>query len=44
MTRRIKESIDSEVYVKLYDREKNLLFEDSGKRAGLEMVEDIFHD
>ncbi len=44
MTRRIKESIDSEVIVKLYDKANNLIFEDNGKRAGLEIIDSIFED
>ena len=42
MSRRIKESIDSEVFVRLRDRSGNVLFEDRGKRAGLEVIEKIF--
>lgn len=42
MSRRIKESIDSEVFVRLRGLSGNVLFEDSGKRAGLEIIEKIF--
>jgi len=42
MTRRIKESIDSTVEVTLYDKDGKLIYEDSGKRAGLEVIEEIF--
>ena len=42
MTRRIKESIDSEVHVQLYDNKQNLLFDDLGTRSGLEIIEKIF--
>jgi len=42
MTRRIKESIDSEVSVKLLDRNDQLIFEDHSNRAGLEIIEKIF--
>ena len=43
MSRHIKESIDSEVEVKLLDKKHNILFEDHGRRAGLETIEAIFH-
>jgi tocopherol cyclase len=43
MSRRIKESIDSTVDLTLHDSAGNLIYEDSGKRAGLEIVEDIFN-
>jgi len=42
MTRRIKESIDSDVHVQLFDNSKNLIYDDTGKRAGLEIIEKIF--
>jgi tocopherol cyclase len=42
MSRRIKESIDSEVTIKLYDKHNNLIYNDSSKRAGLEVIEKIF--
>ena len=44
MSRRIKESIDSDVFVKLYDSKGSFTFEDTGKRAGLEIIEKIFDD
>jgi tocopherol cyclase len=42
MTRRIKESIDSDVHVRMWDRSGRKLFEDTGRRAGLEIIEEIF--
>jgi tocopherol cyclase len=42
MTRRIKESIDSEVSLRLIDKNNNLIYSDSTKRAGLEIIETIF--
>lgn len=42
MSRRIKESIDSEVILSLYDKQHNLIYNDSSKRAGLEVIEKIF--
>ena len=42
MSRRIKESIDSEVNLSLFDKNNNLLYTDSSRRAGLECVEKIF--
>jgi hypothetical protein len=42
MSRRIKESIDSTVDLTLLDKDGKLIYEDSGKRAGLEIIEDIF--
>jgi tocopherol cyclase len=42
MSRRIKESIDSTVDLTLHDKNGKLLYEDSGKRAGLEVIEEIF--
>lgn len=42
MSRRIKESIDSEVELSLYDKHNNLIYNDLGKRAGLEVIEKIF--
>lgn len=42
MTRRIKESIDSDMEVQLFDSKNKLLFEDKSKRAGLEVIEEIF--
>jgi hypothetical protein len=42
MSRRIKESIDSEIQLELFDKHNNLIYSDSGKRAGLEVIEEIF--
>lgn len=42
MSRRIKESIDSEVSLKLFDNNNSLVYSDSSKRAGLECIEKIF--
>ncbi len=42
MSRRIKESIDSEVTLSLYDKHNNLIYNDSSKRAGLEVIDKIF--
>lgn len=42
MSRRIKESIDSEVTLKLFDNNNSLVYHDSSKRAGLECIEKIF--
>ena len=42
MSRRIKESIDSEVWVALRDNNGTLLFEETGQRAGLEIIDKIF--
>jgi tocopherol cyclase len=42
MSRRIKESVDSTVELSLYDKNGKLIYEDSGKRAGLEVIEEIF--
>ena len=42
MTRRIKESIDSVVFLSLFDEKNNLIYSDSGQRAGLEIIEKIF--
>lgn len=42
MSRRIKESIDSEVTVELYDKNNNLIYNDTSRRAGLEIIEKIF--
>ena len=43
MSRRIKESIDSTIDLSLHDNDGKLIYEDSGKRAGLEVVEEIFN-
>jgi len=42
MSRRIKESIDSEVHIQLSDRNDNQEYEGTGKSVGLEIIEDIF--
>jgi len=42
MSRRIKESIDSEVNLSLFDKQNNLLYNDASQRAGLEVIYKIF--
>jgi tocopherol cyclase len=42
MSRRIKESIDSEVILSLFDKNLNLVYNDWSKRAGLEVIDKIF--
>lgn len=42
MSRRIKESVDSNLTLSLYDHNNNLLYSDEGKRAGLEVIDKIF--
>jgi len=42
MERHIKESIDAEVTILLKDKQGRPIFSDSGKRAGLEVMEGIF--
>lgn len=42
MNRYIKESIDSIVEVNFKERNGNLIFKDTGQRAGLELIEKIF--
>jgi len=42
MSRRIKESIDSEVNLSLFDKHNNLIYNDLSKRAGLEVIDKIF--
>ena len=43
MSRRIKESIDSDLSISLFDNNNNtLLYTDSSKRAGLEVIDEIF--
>ena len=42
MSRRIKESIDSTVELSLHDNNGDLIYEDTAKRAGLEVIEEIF--
>jgi len=43
MSRRIKESIDSEVHLHLSDRNVNQEYEGTGKNVGLEIIEGIFN-
>ncbi|MDQ1297148.1 MAG: hypothetical protein QG611_1127 [Bacteroidota bacterium] len=42
MSRRIKESVDSEVHLQLFDKYPNLEYEGTGKCVGLEIIEKIF--
>jgi hypothetical protein len=42
MSRRINESIDSEVHLQLFDKYDNQVFEGTGKSVGLEIIEKIF--
>lgn len=42
MSRRIKESIDSELIVSLRDKNQKVIFSEETKRAGLEIIEEIF--
>jgi hypothetical protein len=42
MTRMIKESVDSEVMVRLTDKANSLIFSGQGRRAGLEVTSNIF--
>jgi len=42
MSRRIKESIDSEIQLQLFDRNGNQEYEGTGKSVGLEIIEGIF--
>jgi tocopherol cyclase len=42
MSRTIKESVDSEVHLKLLDKYDKLKYEGSGKSVGLEIIEKIF--
>ena len=42
MSRRIKESIDSEVHLQLFGTNGSLEYEGTGKSVGLEIIEDIF--
>lgn len=42
MVRKIKESIDSELTVRLSDKQGSIIYEDAGRRAGLEVIETIF--
>ncbi len=43
MSRRIKESTDSELQLQLFDRQNNPVYEGKGKNVGLEIIEEIFH-
>jgi gas vesicle protein len=42
MSRRIKESVDSELDVELLDLKGNVIYHDTAFRAGLEVIEGIF--
>jgi hypothetical protein len=42
MSRRIKESIDSEVHLQLFNKFNHLEYEGAGKSVGLEIIEKIF--
>jgi tocopherol cyclase len=42
MSRRIKESINSEVHLQLFDNSHNMEYEGTGKNVGLEIIEKIF--
>jgi tocopherol cyclase len=42
MSRKIKESIDSVVMLSLFDNKNNLIYNDTGQRAGVEIIEKIF--
>lgn len=42
MNRRIKESIDSELQIKLFNRRGDTIYTGTGKNVGLEIIEDIF--
>jgi hypothetical protein len=42
MSRRIKESVDSEVHLQLFDKNDNLEYEGAGRSVGLEIIEKIF--
>ncbi len=43
MSRRIKESIDSDVQVQLISKSGKVIFEDESMRAGLEVIEELFN-
>ncbi|HPF03545.1 MAG TPA: hypothetical protein P5180_08100, partial [Bacteroidales bacterium] len=43
MSRRIKESIDSEIELQLLDLKGNTVFQDTGKKVGLEIITEIFN-
>jgi tocopherol cyclase len=42
MNRMIKESVDSECRVRLYDADRKIIYNDNGFRAGLEVTNNIF--
>lgn len=42
MSRRIKESIDSQIEVSLFDKNSSLIYNDRSSRAGLEVTDKIF--
>jgi hypothetical protein len=42
MSRRIKESVDSEIHLQLFNNYNNLEYEGTGKSVGLEIIEKIF--
>jgi hypothetical protein len=42
MNRIIKESVDSEIEIHLFDKSGKLQFSSTGKRAGLEIIDKIF--
>lgn len=42
MSRRIKESVDSEVLLSLVDKNNNQIYNGTGRRAGLEVIDKIF--
>ena len=42
MSRRIKESVDSELDIQLHDKSGTLLYSDKAARAGLEVIDSIF--
>jgi len=41
MNRIIKESVDSEIEISLFDKKGELIFNSTGNRAGLEIIEKI---
>ncbi len=41
MNRIIKESVDSEIKISLFDKKENVIFNSTGSRAGLEIIEKI---
>ncbi len=42
MNRMIKESVDSEIEISLFDKNGTLIFNSNGNRAGMEIIEGIF--